>query len=490
MPELQEYIQEAATQIETSIGFEGNSSLNYTNMIDLLITQRINYVKRSRYLYNFDPLAKQAIRLWTDYTFGSGIAWKTENEAVKVVLDKFWNNRANRSVLSAKGQHKSSDKALVDGEVFFALFLGDEVSIRWVEPLEITEIISDPDDGENVLYYKRQIDGRLPMYYRSHNNIEDKGVTKDGSIIKSTEDAIIYHLAINTIGQRGNPLLLPAIGWIEQYRLFLAARIAIVRALARFAWAAKTKGGSSAVAAVKSAVDGKYPQAASTLVTNEALSMDPIRTDTGSANAKDDGRMLKLMVCSAVGIPEQYFGDIATGNLATAKTVELPMLKQFGSYQQIWADVYLDIFNIVLDHAGISEDRFIDFDMPPIAPEDAVAALTAISQLVMAFPDMADSRDVLTQALMAIGINNVDEVLTELEQIKAENEKKKAETLAKMPPEMQNQAGKPPLPGQPTAGQQPETPVQPVIPLAKESAEVRAIKALREIRQSITNDSH
>ena len=415
-------LSEATADVEKSLAIEGWAKLGATNMSDLSGASRSEYVNKSRYLYYFDPLAKQAIRLWTDYTFGSGISWQSEDDVVKAALDKFWNAPANRSVLSAKGQRKSSDKALVDGEVFFALFLGPDgaVTIRWIDPLEITEIITDPDDAETVMYYKRTWTNtqnqNKESYYRSHTNVKDKATPDSmGASRQKTEDAIVYHLAINTIGQRGMPLLLPVIGWLEQYRLFLAARIAIVRSLARFAWKNKVMGGSAAVAATKAKTEGKTPAAGATWVENNAANLDPIKTDTGAANAKDDGRMLKLQFCAGVGISEQYFGDIATGNLATAKTVELPMLKQFGSFQQIWNDVFKDIHNIVLKYNDIPEEKWIvDLDFPAIAPEDAAAALTAIQALVAAFPQAADIPDVLKQALINIGLNNVNEIIDNL----------------------------------------------------------------------------
>jgi hypothetical protein len=171
------------------------------------------------------------------------------------------------------------------------------------------------------------------------------------------------------------------------------------------------------VAAAKAVDQGNYPQAGSTWIENQGADRQPIKTDTGAANAKDDGRMIKLQVCAGVGISEQYFGDIATGNLATAKTVELPMLKQFGSFQQLWSDVYQDIHDVVLEHNGVSKDnRFVDLDFPEIAPADALAALTAIQSLVTAFPQAADIPDVLKQALLNIGLNNVNEILSNLEQ--------------------------------------------------------------------------
>lgn len=478
--EFETILKEASATVEKDLALEGWTKLGTSSMSDLNGSARTDYTKKSRYLYNFDPLAKQAIRLWTDYAFGNGISWQSEDDKVQEALNKFWNNPANRSVLSAKGQRKSSDKALVDGEVFFALFLGPdgEVTIRWIDPLEITEIITDPDDIETIMFYKREwtdTQGTAhTSYYRSHTNIKDESSSDSmKKAVKSTEDAIVYHLAINTIGQRGNPLLLPVIGWIEQYRLFLAARIAIVRALARFAWIAKTKGGASAVATVKAATEGKLPQAGSTAVTNEAVSLDPIKTDTGSANANTDGRMLKNQICVGVGVLPHYMGDLETSNLATAKSVELPMLKMFASYQQVWSDVIWDIFNIVLNHNGISpDDRFIDIDFPEIVPADAVSALTAIQSLISAFPNMVDSNEIMKQALINIGLNNVDEILSNLEELQKEKE-----------PNAQ-----PPMPpnASPDDNQDQSTPD---VPPTKESAEIRAIKALQEIRKGIEDVS-
>ena len=474
--EFEQMLKEALTDAEKALSLEdaGYIKLGSGNSLEMDGATRSRNVKRSRYYYNFDPLASQAIRLWTDYTFGSGISYSSDNERVQAVLDAFWDNPDNRKLLSESGQRKSSDKCLVDGEVFFALFPGPagEVKIRWIDPLEITEIISDPDDKESVRYYKRdwvdpQGKQHLDTYYRDIRNKEDIPTPDStGKMITATEDALVYHLPFHTIGQRGNPLLLPVIDWIDQYRRFLAARIAIVRALARFAWKNKIMGGAAAVSAAKAVNQGKYPQAGSTLIENMGSNTEPIKTDTGAANAKDDGRMLKLQICSGVGIPEQYFGDIATGNLATAKTVELPMLKQFGSYQGLWRGAWEDIFDVVLDHNNVPEnDRFVDIDFPEIAPADALSALTAISQLITSFPDLEDVDDVIKQALINIGLNNVDDIIKKLEQVRKENEKKQ--------PQQPVQPG-----NQPPGNNQPP---------AQESAEVRAIRALSEIRKELEN---
>lgn len=427
---LEERLKEATYQIERELQLD-NAGWIQLGVADQLMggldeVQRKWLVWRSRRYYNLDPLASQAIAIWTNYSFGGGITVDAKDENTQAVIDEFWKSPANRRILSASGQIKSSNKLLVDGEVFFALFLGpDGVTIRWLNPDEITEIITNPEDREDVRYYKRVwSDTRNHVhidYYRSTSNKEDKP-TPDatGKEITSAAggqptEALIYHLAFNTIGQRGMPLLTPVLDWIQQYRRFLASRVAVMLALARFAWNKKVKGGSVSIAAAKDRYDQEYPQAASVNIENEGTTLTPIKTDTGAKNAYNDGRQLKLQVAAGTGIPEQYFGDISTGNLATAKTVELPMLKQFQAYQTIWADAYEDILNVVMEHENVPENkRTIDIDFPPIAPKDAKEAAEAMVQLLQAFPEFSGADEVKQVALQNMGINNIVEVLEKL----------------------------------------------------------------------------
>jgi hypothetical protein len=415
--ELEQILQEATQTVEQELALEDAGWINLSAGTGEIITsqERINNLKLSRLYYYKDPLAKQAIRLWTDYTFGSGLTWQTEDKDVTKVLEVFWNAPTNKSVLSARGQRKSSDKLLVEGEVFFAMFLGTQglATIRLIDPLEIIDIITDPDDKEDVKFYRRQWSDYQgaphTSIYRSTSNIKGEPARDNqGILVKHTEEALVYHLTYNTLTQRGNPLLLPALDWIRQYRRFLASRVAIMLAYARFAWRSKVKGGQTAVDTIKAKTHEEEIAAGSHLIENMGVDTTPIKTESGAKNAHDDARMIKLQVCSAVGWPEQYFGDIATGNLATAKTVELPVAKMCESYQAIWTDVYQDINGIVLAHNNIAPDKwYIDIDLPDITP----AMAEAIQQVLQVIPDFAFLTDVQQQALLAIGVNNPGEVL-------------------------------------------------------------------------------
>lgn len=424
--ELELLIREATASVEADLALEDAGWINLSGTTGDVITQaeRITNLKLSRLYATKDPLGKQAIRLWTDYTFGSGMIWSVdeENAATKKALEEFWDSKANQAVLSARGQRKSSDKLLIDGEVFFAIFLGakGESKIRRIDPLEITEIITDPDDKEDVRFYRRQwsdVQGTPhETIYRSTTNIRNE-VTKDmyGTSRQKTDDALIYHLTYNTITQRGNPLLLPALIWMKYHTKFLGSRIAIMLALAKFAWRSKVKGGQIATDAIKAKTDAQAIAAGSHLVENLGVDTTPIKTETGASAAYQDGRMIKLMIAAAVGIPEQYFGDISIGNLATAKTVELPMMKMFQSYQKVWGDTYQDINEVILEHNKVPSDKwYVDLDFPAIAPEDLAGMALSLQAILSVLPNLGDSRDVQQVALMSLGIDDTAEVLDAL----------------------------------------------------------------------------
>lgn len=421
--ELEILIREATTSVEADLALEDAGWVNLSGTTGDVISasERNTNLQLSRLYYAKDPLARQSIRLWTDYTFGTGMKWQTEDKAANKALEDFWGAKANQSVLSARGQRKSSDKLLVDGEIFFALFLGETSTIRRIDPLEITEIITNPDDKEDVKFYRRQwtdTAGKThDTIYRSTTNIKGEATpAQNGTAVKHTDEALVYHLTYNTISQRGNPLLLPALDWIKYYRKFLSSRIAIMLALAKFAWKSKVIGGQAAVDAIKAKTHDKEVNAGSTILENMGVDTTPIKTDTGASGAYQDGRMIKLQVAAAVGIPEQYFGDISIGNLATAKTVELPMMKMFQSYQQVWSDTYQDIDEVILEHANVSPDKwYIDRDFPAIAPDDVLQAATALTQIIGIMPDLAYSDDVKQIALMTLGINNPKEVIDALD---------------------------------------------------------------------------
>ena len=423
-------LQEATAQVEEDLALEDKGWIKLGSGTGAITTdsERITNLKLSRTYATFDPLAKQAIRLWTDYSIGNGITFNVEDDKAQTLLQEYWEDIANNSCLSAMGQRRSSDKLLIDGEVFFVLFIGKgKTTIRRIDPLEITSIITESDDLENILYYKRVNSDSTgyshTRYYRSlANELWLDGKDNSVTINKANaEKGICYHVPFATIEQRGNPLLLPCLDWLKLHRRYMASRVAVMLAMARFAWKIKQEGGADAIATTKASFHEEQQKSASTIIENMGATMTPISAPTGASGAYQDGRMLKLLIASATGIPEQYFGDISIGNLATAKTVELPMMKMFLSYQTLWRDAYDLMDRLVLDNAGVSRDVAIDRDFPGIAPEDQTELAKAIQTIVTTFPKFKHSHDVMQSALLSIGVNNTQDVIDTMDEYEKEH---------------------------------------------------------------------
>ena len=65
--------------------------------------------------------------------------------------------------------------------------------------------------------------------------------------------------------------------------------------------------------------------------------------DTGALQRKEDMRALKLYIYAGLGFGEHYMGDPASGNLATATAMELPVLKMIQAEQKLWSSIYTDL---------------------------------------------------------------------------------------------------------------------------------------------------
>lgn len=452
-------------ELRESYGSSADISLNIEDKGWIRLTQnsgifgesdtqtRRRTIERARAYWLKDPLAHQAVRLWTDYSIGDGINFSCENTGSDTVLRSFWENTNNRKQFSAEGQRINSNRLLVDGEVFFALVgASPDVAVRTIDPLEISSIIADPDDADRILFYKREWipsdiqqrpQGLKIRYYRDYTVDPAEAGELAGQLDAELDpDVCIYHAAFDRYGRWGNSLLTSALDWNREHRRFMEARVSIIQSLARFAFKAKVAGGSAAINAMKSQLNtnaaNQQPLGA-TWLENTGIEMNAMPRDTGAASAKGDGDMLKLQVCAATGIMQHYLGDPSTGNLASTTAMELPMLKMFASYQRLWTDVYKDIFCYVAG-AERSGDIGLDIDWPPIIDIDDNLRAQAISTMVTTFPALADVDAVKLQALETLRINDVENVL---EEFKTAADTRKAEADAIQQQEIQNAAKMP-----------------------------------------------
>jgi len=459
IPEIRsELEQESFTRadIELALDDRGWLTPNARTFKELDPATRNIKIAQSRMYWTADPLAKQAVRLWTDYSLGSGLSYHCEDAAVQKQLDQFMKDRRNRRLTSALGQRRSSHKLLIDGDLFLAFFDStsgsDNTLMRYLDPLQVHEIITAEDDEECILGYKRKDAKGATFYYpdwaAEQDELDQARDPETKSKIVWTADAPkIYHIAFDAIGKRGNGLLTACLGWTREHRRFMEARVAITQALAKFAWKLTTKGGQNVVNAVQKKIQSSLsttgftgapeknppPAPGATYIGNQGADMIPMPRATGAGDSKEDSNQLKLIVCAATGIMLHYFGDPSTGNLATATAMELPMLKQFQAYQQMWQDSYRDIFSIALDEQPDDEPAQVAIDLPPILSDDLQKLGQFVAQVAPLFPEMKLPQ-VLRLLLTSMNVSDISEVMDAAEEKRAEIDAKPPVVPPVVPP--------------------------------------------------------
>ena len=437
---------------------------NLAEYAELTPLEREDAVKASYYYWQRDPLAGRTIQLIRDYTFGRGLTWKANDERVRKVLKRFFEDKGNRLITRAVGQWELIERAQLAGEVFLIFFvnrLTGAVKVRTLEPSEITQIISDPEDKDTVLFYerkwaRRQFDWSTKIYTVAQQLITDYlpdwnvAPPRQGTDLQvdRLEHATlgdtgtyvcVHHLKINSHGQRGLPLLLRVLAWLKAYKGFMEDRATLTLAAATFAFKQKIKGSASAVARLaqqwssseatrRYGVAGKERrEGAQTLIENDNVSLEQFNVDTRASNAYQDGRMLRQMVGTGVGITEQNLtGDPSVANLASATQMEGPMLKMFEAWQQLFHDEIVDVLDFVVEMAmqygelrGVEDlNRTIEVDFPPIVTQDLTAFISAVSSLIsaqsLAGREYVAPRRLARYILQAFGETDLETALAEL----------------------------------------------------------------------------
>jgi hypothetical protein len=194
----------------------------------------------------------------------------------------------------------------------------------------------------------------------------------------------VRHVAVNRTTEMafGVPTMRRTIRWFTAYNDFMKARVDMAQAAAAFIMKRTAKGSPEQLAklAAKSVsrqadlpvdpdvgVGMAGPKPASILTENESLVHENMRLDSGAGNATQDGQMLRSQISAATHFPQHYLGDAGSANLATATSMELPVLKHIEGRQEVWEGVFRWFVDRVIEKAVDDGrlDRYADEEPLP-----------------------------------------------------------------------------------------------------------------------------
>lgn len=334
-----------------------------------------NLTELARVMFLKNPLIQRGVSVKQLYVWGQGWTVKAANEEVQAVIDQFLYDQKNDDVVGSHEARMQLEVDLeVDGNLFFCFFVNQangRVRVRTIPFAEVEEVICNPDDAKEPWFYRRQWTGQRfdpangsiatssqTAYYPDwrYTPVAQTPVTINGNPIHW--DRPVYHVKVGGFGnwKFGLSEVYDAIDWASAYKNFLEDWASIVRSLRRFAWQITTTGGNRGVQAAKTKLNTTLgtgvetnppPVTGSVFIGNEGNKIAPISTG-GATIAAEDGRRLLLMVAASFGLPETFFGDASVGTLATAKSLDRPTELMMEDRQQLWRDVFLNIFAFVM----------------------------------------------------------------------------------------------------------------------------------------------
>lgn len=453
-----ELLQERIAELELAlddVGYERIGDSNFDKQFTKASIDKIAAMARMYWLKN--PLIKRAVATQANYVFGQGVDVVAADEDVQTVVDAFMEDSKNRAELTGEQAMLTKETELqVTSNLFFTFFtdpLNGATRVRTIPLSEITRIIYNPDDSKEPWYYYRQWQQpkepgsqKYEMHqamYPDINYMPKGGLPKHFNGIEVMALNPVYHVKTNCLSdmEYGVSEIYAAIDWAKAYKDFLEDWYTIVKSLSKFAWKATSKSGATGMAQAKQVLEGAINggsnpmnsdlpgQAAQVWMSSDNFDLAPM-PKSGATVAVDDGRRALLMVCAATGIYEHYFGDPSTGNLATAKAMEQPMLLMFQERQELWTDVFNTILGYVVNQSALKPggklrgvmsfndygesyvdmgdtDRSVDVKFPPILQEDVNERIDAIVKSVTLSgqtpANTIDLKTATTQMLTALG---------------------------------------------------------------------------------------
>lgn len=365
-----EELEESMLQVSDAFDSIGWSPLpeKESQEIPLKTVKKIASVARA--VTSVNPFVKRGVNARIQYVWGKGVNF----DGVDSIQDTIDNTR--RKLFSTQAYEELERVLATDGNAFTALPIDPEGTDTQGFPFtpfrikldEVVNAISNPNDYEDIWYYKRsytiyttQSDGsqkekEVTKYYASLNYYRDlqkrgKSLPKRYADAGVEQNYVIHHLAVNKqVGWRwGLPDVTSVLFWAKAYKEYLEDNASLVKAYSRLAWSIKSPGATNGVGAqimappTRDPVTGENRSVGGAAAYGPGFEVSPIAA-TGSSVDFTKGAPLAAAIAAGLEVSVVVItSDVNQGSNATAQSLDLPTLKAMESRQKLHTDRFLDI---------------------------------------------------------------------------------------------------------------------------------------------------
>jgi hypothetical protein len=319
----------------------------------------------SRAVAAVNPFVKRAVNARISYVWGDGVEFKGLNPATEKLIKQ---NR--KRLFSPQAYEELERAAATDGNVFRLVSRSNKDIIR-IPLNEIVGKVANPDNKEDIWYYKREwavlktnlatgdenTTKTIVKYYPSISyaqRLESEGKNLPSKVaqIGVDPDYVMQHIAVNKqVGWSwGVPDIAPVLFFSQVYKEYLEDNVTLVKAYSRIAYQVKANSSGTANAAAASLVrqptrdplTGKMNDVGGTMLTNGATELVPQALNASSVNF-ENGKPLAAAIASGLEVSLDVVLSDSQSNGASS-TLDLPTLKAMASRQRLWAESFTELF--------------------------------------------------------------------------------------------------------------------------------------------------
>jgi hypothetical protein len=315
-----------------------------------------------------NPLIRRGIQVCSFYVFGRGVTISSDDDDTNQVLQDFFTSPKNIQEVGHCALVRKNEAMWTDGNLYVIFFRDQktgELVIRSLDPIEIVEIVHDPDDASQEQFIHRRwmsqqfdvasgVHRPVPaeVWYPALGYDPDVMPDKIGNI-EVSKDTPVDHVKVGAMAnwQYGVPLAYPAIDYARAVRKLIDNWCSIQEAMARFSWQVETQGGLPAIANLKATLattlatgDGSMyeqnppPTAAAAWISGPGNKLSMSKT-SGMIDSPEIGRRVAHLVYMVFGLPETFFADASVGTVATATSLDRPTELKFKEDQARWREI-------------------------------------------------------------------------------------------------------------------------------------------------------
>jgi len=324
----------------------------------------------SRAMNAMNPFVKRGVNARISYVWGKGVSFDKIENAQDIVDD-------NRRRLFSPQAFEERERVLAtDGNLFLAHPRSEarddgETSFRIVLD-QITGSVSNPDDKEDIWYYKREwsvvttngttgeqvtknnVRWYPSMQYALKLEKQSKALPRRWGKAGVDQNFVIQHETVNKqVGWRwGVPDIMPVIFWAKAYKEYLEDNATLVKAYSRLAWQVKLPSGQAGPGIAsqlmappsRDPMTGELRDVGGTMLGGGGVEMAPLATNASSIDFSK-GAPLASAIASGLEVSMVVItSDAGTANRSAAESLDLPTLKAMESRQQLHTESFLELF--------------------------------------------------------------------------------------------------------------------------------------------------